>query len=131
MLSGSAAARVKPLQRRRFDENLGSTGSVDLHAGEERQERVRAHRNDRVVVGKGHIIEPVLRHFLVEGRPARAAGNAAAETLRREGYGEALLHEIEQRAKKLRLARLFVLTTRTSGWISDSMCTSTRPPAPR
>ena len=50
MLSGSAAARVKPLQRRRFDENLSSTGSVDLHAGEERQERVRAHRNDRVVV---------------------------------------------------------------------------------
>src|SRR5205814_2637206 len=33
-----------------FRENLASTGSVDLHAGEERQERVRAHRDDRVVV---------------------------------------------------------------------------------
>src|SRR5215204_7831489 len=50
MLSGSAAARVKRLQRSRFGDNLASTGSVDLHAGEERQERVRAHRNDRVVV---------------------------------------------------------------------------------
>ena len=38
---------------------------------------------------------------------------------RREGYGEALLHEIEQRARKLRLSRLFVLTTRTSGWFVE------------
>jgi amino-acid N-acetyltransferase len=38
---------------------------------------------------------------------------------RREGYGEALLHEIEQRARKLRLTRLFVLTTRTSGWFVE------------
>ena len=36
--------------QRAFRENLAWTGSVDLHAGEERQQRVRAHRYDRVVV---------------------------------------------------------------------------------
>jgi amino-acid N-acetyltransferase len=29
------------------------------------------------------------------------------------------MHEIEQRAKKLRLARLYVLTTRASGWFIE------------
>jgi amino-acid N-acetyltransferase len=29
------------------------------------------------------------------------------------------LHEIELRARKLRLSRLFVLTTRTSGWFVE------------
>ena len=37
----------------------------------------------------------------------------------REGYGEALLKEIEQRARKLRLSKLFVLTTRTAHWFLE------------
>jgi amino-acid N-acetyltransferase len=55
--------------------------------------------------------------------PADRAGELAALAVhpdfRREGYGELLLHEIEQRARKLKLARLFVLTTRTSGWFIE------------
>jgi len=55
--------------------------------------------------------------------PAEKSGELAALAVhpdfRREGYGEALMHEIEQRARKLRLARLFVLTTRTSGWFIE------------
>lgn len=55
--------------------------------------------------------------------PAEKAGELAALAVhpdfRREGYGETLLHEIEQRARKLKLARLFVLTTRTSGWFVE------------
>src|SRR6185503_12521491 len=55
--------------------------------------------------------------------PGEKAGELAALAVhpdfRREGYGEALLHEIEQRARKLRLSRLFVLTTRTSGWFVE------------
>ncbi len=55
--------------------------------------------------------------------PAEKAGELAALAVhpdfRREGYGEMLLQEIEQRARKLKLARLFVLTTRTSGWFIE------------
>ena len=49
MLSGSVA-EGEAIAAEAFRQNLASTGPVDLHAGEERQERVRAHRNDRVVV---------------------------------------------------------------------------------
>ena len=55
--------------------------------------------------------------------PKEKVGELAALAVhpdfRREGYGEALMHEIEQRARKLRLTRLFVLTTRTSGWFTE------------
>src|SRR5438477_9877044 len=55
--------------------------------------------------------------------PGEKAGELAALAVhpdfRREGYGEALMHEIELRARKLRLIRLFVLTTRTSGWFIE------------
>ncbi len=55
--------------------------------------------------------------------PKEKVGELAALAVhpdfRREGYGEALMHEIEQRARKLRLTRLFVLTTRTSGWFIE------------
>jgi amino-acid N-acetyltransferase len=55
--------------------------------------------------------------------PEEKAGELAALAVhpdfRREGYGEALMLEIEARARKLKLARLFVLTTRTSQWFSE------------
>ena len=54
-----------------------------------------------------------------EERNGELAALAVHPDFRREGYGEALLHEIEQRARKLRLSRLFVLTTRTSGWFLE------------
>src|SRR5215471_17888332 len=55
--------------------------------------------------------------------PQEKAGELAALAVhpdfRREGYGEALMREIESRARKLRLDTLFVLTTRTSQWFLE------------
>ena len=55
--------------------------------------------------------------------PDEGAGELAALAVhpdfRREGYGEALMKEIETRARKLKLANLFVLTTRTSQWFVE------------
>jgi amino-acid N-acetyltransferase len=47
------------------------------------------------------------------------AALAVQPDFRREGYGEALMHEIETRARKLKLAELFVLTTRTAHWFLE------------
>jgi amino-acid N-acetyltransferase len=47
------------------------------------------------------------------------AALAVLPDFRREGYGEALMTEIEARARKLKLAGLFVLTTRTSQWFLE------------
>ncbi len=38
---------------------------------------------------------------------------------RRCGYGEQLCHHIEARARKMKLKRLFVLTTRTAHWFTE------------
>ena len=55
--------------------------------------------------------------------PEEGVGELAALAVdpdfRREGYGEALMREIETRARKLKLSALFVLTTRTSGWFIE------------
>jgi amino-acid N-acetyltransferase len=55
--------------------------------------------------------------------PKEGVGELAALAVdpdfRREGYGEALMREIEFRARKLKLEALFVLTTRTSGWFLE------------
>ena len=55
--------------------------------------------------------------------PTRSVGELAALAVqpdfRREGYGEALMREIEARARKLKLAELFVLTTKTAHWFLE------------
>jgi amino-acid N-acetyltransferase len=47
------------------------------------------------------------------------AALAVHPDFRREGYGETLMHEIEARARKMKLALLFVLTTRTAQWFIE------------
>jgi amino-acid N-acetyltransferase len=47
------------------------------------------------------------------------AGLAVDPEYRREGYGEALLIEIERRAREARMVQLFVLTTRTAHWFIE------------
>jgi amino-acid N-acetyltransferase len=47
------------------------------------------------------------------------AALAVHPDFRREGYGEALMTEIETRARRLKLAQIFVLTTRTSQWFIE------------
>lgn len=44
---------------------------------------------------------------------------AVMPDFRREGYGEALMHNIEMRARKAKLKQLFVLTTRTAHWFVE------------
>ncbi len=44
---------------------------------------------------------------------------AVIPEFRRCGYGEQLCHHIETRAKKMKLKRLFVLTTRTAHWFTE------------
>ena len=76
---------------------------------------------ERFVVAEhdGAIVGCAALYAFGEERAGELAALAVHPDFRREGYGEALLHEIEQRAKKLRLSRLFVLTTRTSGWFLE------------
>jgi amino-acid N-acetyltransferase len=52
-------------------------------------------------------------------RVGELAALAVHPDFRREGYGEALLREIEFRARKLKLGALFVLTTKTAGWFLE------------
>ena len=47
------------------------------------------------------------------------AALAVHPDFRREGYGEELMLEIEQRARRLRLQSLYVLTTRTAHWFLE------------
>jgi amino-acid N-acetyltransferase len=67
----------------------------------------------------GAIIGCAALYAFPQERAGEVAALAVDPDFRREGYGEALLHEIEQRAKKLKLTRLFVLTTRASGWFLE------------
>jgi len=54
-----------------------------------------------------------------EEKVGELAALAVHPDFRREGYGEALMQEIEARARKLKLGTLFVLTTRTSQWFLE------------
>ena len=52
-------------------------------------------------------------------RAGELACLAVMPEYRREGYGEALLHHVELRARKIKLQALFVLTTRTAHWFVE------------
>jgi len=67
----------------------------------------------------GHIIGCAALYAFPEDKLGELAALAVQPDFRREGYGEALLHEIEARARKLKLAQLFVLTTRTAHWFLE------------
>jgi len=67
----------------------------------------------------GHIIGCAALYAFPEERVGELAALAVHPDFRREGYGEALMQEIEGRARKLKLAALFVLTTRTAHWFVE------------
>jgi len=67
----------------------------------------------------GHIIGCAALYAFPEDKLGELAALAVQPDFRREGYGEALLHEIEARARKLKLAQLFVLTTKTAHWFLE------------
>jgi len=76
---------------------------------------------ERFVVAEhdGGIIGCAALYAFTEEKVGELAALAVHPDFQREGYGEALMLEIEARARKLRLERLFVLTTRTSQWFLE------------
>ena len=76
---------------------------------------------ERFVVAEydNQIIGCAALYAFPDERVGELAALAVHPDFRREGYGEALLQEIESRARKLKLAALFVLTTRTAGWFLE------------
>jgi amino-acid N-acetyltransferase len=76
---------------------------------------------ERFVVAEydGNIIGCAALYAFPEDKLGELAALAVQPDFRREGYGEALMHEIEARARKLKLAELFVLTTRTAHWFLE------------
>lgn len=76
-------------------------------------ERFVVAEHDDVIIGCAAL------YAFLDDKIGELAALAVHPDFRREGYGEALLHEIEQRARKFKLTRLFVLTTRTSGWFIE------------
>ena len=76
---------------------------------------------ERFVVAEydNQIIGCAALYAFPEERVGELAALAVHPDFRREGYGEALMQEIEGRARKHKLAALFVLTTRTAGWFLE------------
>jgi amino-acid N-acetyltransferase len=76
---------------------------------------------ERFVVAEydNHIIGCAALYAFPEERVGELAALAVHPDFRREGYGEALMQEIEQRARRLKLATIFVLTTRTAHWFLE------------
>jgi amino-acid N-acetyltransferase len=76
---------------------------------------------ERFVVAEydNHIIGCAALYAFPDERVGELAALAVHPDFRREGYGEALMKEIEARARKLKLASLFVLTTRTAHWFIE------------
>jgi amino-acid N-acetyltransferase len=76
---------------------------------------------ERFVVAEydNHIVGCAALYAFPEDRVGELAALAVHPDFRREGYGEALMREVELRARKLKLLRLFVLTTRTAHWFQE------------
>ena len=76
---------------------------------------------ERFVVAEydGHIIGCAALYAFPDEKVGELAALAVQPDFRREGYGEALMREIEARARKLKLAELFVLTTKTAHWFLE------------
>ena len=76
---------------------------------------------ERFVVAEhdGVIIGCAALYAFPDEKVGELAALAVHPDFRREGYGEALMTEIETRARKLKLGKMFVLTTRTSQWFLE------------
>jgi amino-acid N-acetyltransferase len=72
-----------------------------------------------VVEHDGAVIGCAALYAFPEEKLGELAALAVHPDFRREGYGETLAQEIETRARKLKLADLVVLTTRTAQWFLE------------
>ncbi|MCK9285413.1 MAG: amino-acid N-acetyltransferase [Rhodocyclaceae bacterium] len=76
-------------------------------------------RNFSVVEHDGVIVGCAALYPFSKDKAAELACLAVMPEFRRAGYGDQLRRHIEARAKKLKLKRLFVLTTRTAHWFTE------------
>jgi amino-acid N-acetyltransferase len=76
---------------------------------------------ERFVVAEydNHIVGCAALYAFPDEKVGELAALAVNPDFRREGYGEALLREVELRARRLKLGKLFVLTTRTAHWFQE------------
>ncbi|MBK7794679.1 MAG: amino-acid N-acetyltransferase [Betaproteobacteria bacterium] len=72
-----------------------------------------------VVEHDGAVIGCAALYAFADEKLGELAALAVHPDFRREGYGEALAQEIENRARKLKLTALVVLTTRTAQWFLE------------
>ncbi|MBK7592879.1 MAG: amino-acid N-acetyltransferase [Betaproteobacteria bacterium] len=72
-----------------------------------------------VVEHDGAVIGCAALYAFADEKLGELAALAVHPDFRREGYGEALVQEIENRARKLKLTALVVLTTRTAQWFLE------------
>jgi amino-acid N-acetyltransferase len=122
MLAGTALANI----RNATIDDVGGIISI-IEPLEEERVLVRRSRErleseiERFIVAEydNHIIGCAALYAFPDERVGELAALAVHPDFQREGYGEALLKEIEQRARKLRLQKLFVLTTKTAHWFLE------------
>jgi len=76
-------------------------------------ERFVVAEHDNAIIGCAGL------YAFADEKAGELAALAVHPDFRREGYGEALMTEIEARARKLKLVKLFVLTTRASQWFLE------------
>jgi amino-acid N-acetyltransferase len=76
---------------------------------------------ERFVVAEhdGRIVGCAALYAFPSDHSGELAALAVEPDYRREGYGEALLIEIERQAREARMQQLFVLTTRTAHWFVE------------
>ena len=76
-------------------------------------ERFLVAEHDNAIIGSAGL------YAFLDEKVGELAALAVHPDFRREGYGEALMSEIEARARKLKLTTLFVLTTKTAHWFLE------------
>src|SRR5438046_2082758 len=122
MIASSALANLRNATIDDVGGILGIIGPLEEQGVLVRRSRERLESEiERFVVAEydGHIIGCAALYAFSDERVGELAALAVHPDFQREGYGEALLQEIEQRARKLRLQKLFVLTTKTAHWFLE------------
>jgi amino-acid N-acetyltransferase len=122
MLASTALAHIRNATIDDVGGILGIIGPLEEQGVLVRRSRERLESEiERFVVAEydNHIIGCAGLYAFPEERVGELAALAVHPDFRREGYGEALLKEIEGRARKLRLTSLFVLTTKTAHWFLE------------
>jgi amino-acid N-acetyltransferase len=122
MLAGTALANIR-------NATIDDVGGIISIIEPLEAERVLVRRSrerleseiERFIVAEydNHTIGCAALYAFPDERVGELAALAVHPDFQREGYGEALLKEIEQRARKLRLQKLFVLTTKTAHWFLE------------